>query len=296
MAAAAERIEQAGLRSWTLGTLPKTFEMTRDGHVVRGYPALIDEGDSVAVRLMDTEAEQQAAMRVGTRRLIMLTVPSPVKWVVGHLDNAAKLTLGHNPYGSVNAMLEDSVAAAVDMLVADEGGPAWAEAGFLRLREHVRAELADTTLDVVRRVAAVLSAAQRVEAKLQRLTSTALRAAVDDVRAQLSGLVYTGFISEIGWRRLPDVHRYVCAIELRLAKVPHATQTDAQRMAVVHAAQDEYEAALRKLPPGQPVSAQLAEIRWMLEELRVSLFAQTLKTAYPVSDKRIRRALAAAVR
>jgi ATP-dependent helicase HrpA len=146
---------------------------------------------------------------------------------------------------------------------------------------------------VVRRVEAVLSVAQRVDKQLTAMRSTALADAVADIRAQIDGLVYRGFISEIGWRRLPDVHRYVRAALRRLEKLPHGPAADRERTAVVQALQDEYAALLRQQPAEQPVPDDVAEIRWMLEELRVRLFAQTLKTAYPVSDKRIRRALAA---
>jgi ATP-dependent helicase HrpA len=295
LAAEAGSVEQTGLRSWTIGTLPRTFELHRGGHVVRAYPALVDDGDSVAVRLFDTEAEQRASMRNGTRRLIVLNSASPVKWAVGQLSNAAKLTLNQNPYGSVSALLDDCVAAAVDNLVTDAGGPAWDATQFARLLDRVRPALVDTTLQVVRHVEAVLSATQRIEAQLQSTRSLALVASLTDIRTQIARLVYPGFISEIGPRRLPDVHRYLRAVERRLEKLPQSPTADQQRMAIVHAVQADYDAAVHSLPPGQPIPDELTEIRWMIEELRVSLFAQALKTAYPVSDKRIRRALAAAL-
>jgi ATP-dependent helicase HrpA len=294
LAGEAGSIERTGLRSWTIDSLPRTFELRRDGHVVRAYPGLVDEGDSVAVQLFDTEAERDAAMRVGIRRLILLNSPAPLKWVAGQLSNATKLVLNRNPYGSVTALLEDCVAAAVDKLIDDAGGPVWDLASFARLLDQVRPALADTTLDIVRRVEAVLSTAQRIETQLQTTRSVALVTSLADLRSQLGGLVYPGFVSEIGSRRLPEVHRYLRAVERRLEKLPHSPTADQQRMAVVHAVQAEYDAALRSLPSDQPIPADLAEIRWMIEELRVSLFAQTLKTAYPVSEKRIRRALAAA--
>jgi ATP-dependent helicase HrpA len=293
LATEAGSLEQSGLRSWTIGTLPRAFELHRGDRVVRAYPAFVDDGDSVAVRLLDSDVEQRAAMRKGTRRLLILSSPSPVKWVAGQLSNASKLTLNHNPYGSVSALLDDCVAAAVDSLATEAGGPAWDATEFARLLDRVRAALADTTLEVVRRVEAVLSTAHRIETQLQSARSLVLVTSLADIRTQIAGLVYPGFVSEIGSQRLPDVHRYLRAVERRLEKLPQSPTADQQRMAVVHAVQAEYDSALRRLAPDHPIPQELAEIRWMIEELRVGLFAQTLKTAYPVSDKRIRRALAA---
>jgi len=295
LAATADTIERRGLRTWDLSELPRTFDVRHGNHVARGYPALVDEGESVAVRLLDTEAEQEELMRLGTRRLILLNVAAPTKRVAGRLSNAAKLTLTANPYGSVSALLSDSVAAAVDSLVTDSGGPAWDQAGFARLVEHVRGDLADRTLDVAHRVEAVLTVAHRVESQLKGTTSLVLVGALTDIRAQTAGLVFPGFVSQLGWRRLPDVERYLLGAQRRLEKLPNAPLADGERLQVVQRVQDAYEDLLMsRAAAHRPVGANVHEIRWMIEELRVSLFAQTLRTAYPVSEKRILKAIDAA--
>ncbi|KWX04829.1 ATP-dependent helicase [Carbonactinospora thermoautotrophica] len=289
LSATADGIEQRGLRTWSFGTLPRVFEQERAGHVVKAYPALADEGDSVAIRLFDTEAEQQHAMWQGTRRLLLLNVPSPVKYVQGHLTNQAKLALSRNPHGSVAGLLDDCAACAVDKLIAECGGPAWDEDGFGKLHEKVRAELNDTLLDVLGRVERILTVAHRVDQRLAGMTGPA--PALTDIKAQLSGLISPGFVTATGWRRLPDVLRYLRAIEHRLDKLPHDPRRDQERMQKIEQVQQHYQQLLAELPPGQPAGEELQQIRWMIEELRVSYFAQALGTPYPVSEKRILQAM-----
>jgi ATP-dependent helicase HrpA len=280
-------VERTGLRAWTLGTL----EPVVHSGAVTGCPALVDEGDSVAVRVLGSPAEQRAAMWAGTRRLLLLNLPSPVKVVSARLSNPQKLALSTNPHGGVPALLEDCVVAAVDSLMAAHGAPAWDEQGFARLLAAVRADLPDTVLEVVLAVEKVLSAWHRVRSALARETRPALAAAVADMSAQLDALVHQDFVAEAGRGRLPDVVRYLQGIERRLDKLPNDPVRDALGVQRVAAVQAEYEKDLAKVPAGKAVPPALAEVRWMVEELRVSLFAQPMRTRYPVSEKRIYKAL-----
>ncbi len=295
-AAGAIGIEQrTGLKEWTIGTLPRVFETRRSGQPVKAYPALVDEGESVGVRLFDTETEQGEAMWRGTRRLILLTIPSnPAKFAQSKLSNAAKLALARSPHGSVQALFDDCVTAAADKLIADHGGPAWDEEGFRKLYDSVRADLVDTTVGTVARVQQVLAAWQACERRLKATTSPVLLANLTDVREQLAALVHPGFVTAAGWRRLPDLLRYLVAVDRRLTQMPAAAQRDRSRMEKVHQMRAEYAELLAAFPPGRPVPDEVREIRWMLEELRVSYFAHALGTAYPVSDKRILKAIDAA--
>lgn len=289
---AADTVERAGLKEWgDLGTLRRTFESTRDGHPVKGYPALVDEGDSVAVRVFETEAEQQAAMWRGTRKLLVLGVSSPVKAIAGRLPNRAKLALSHNPHGGINALFDDCVSGAVDKIMTDAGGPAWDAEGFEKLRARVRADLPATTEDTIVKVERVLTVHHALEVKLKGTTSLALVPAMTDVRAQLASLIHAGFVTETGWRRLPDLLRYLRGVERRLAKLPNDPHGDRHKMLKVADLQEAYDGRLARVPTGRPVPEELRQVRWMLEELRVSYFAQSLGTPYPVSDKRILKAL-----
>jgi ATP-dependent helicase HrpA len=292
LAAAAPRLERSGLRAWTLGVLPRQLALPGSGGRVRAYPALVDEGETVGVRLLDTPAAQRLAMHAGTRRLLALTVPSPVRLVERRLGTAAKLALAAAPHGGAGAVLDDAVVAALDVLIASGGDPAWDEAGFAALREHVAGSLADTAADVVARVVRVLDAARAVQRRLDALPAdAALQPARLDVARQLGRLVFPGFVAPTGAARLPDVERYLHGAERRLERLPDAVAGDRNRMRGVHELEQAYAQRRDACPPGVPLPAPLREARWLLEELRMSHFAQGLGTRGQVSSKRIRRLL-----
>ncbi|QEU86551.1 ATP-dependent RNA helicase HrpA [Streptomyces viridosporus] len=291
-----ESLERTGLTEWTIGTLTRVFETRRAGQPVKAYPALVDDGDTVSVRLFDTEAEQAEAMWKGTRRLILLGIPvNPAKFASEKLSNAQKLALSANPHGSVQALFDDCAMAAADKLIADFGGPVWDEESYRKLYDKVRAEIVDTTVRAVDQVQQVLAAWQACERRLKGVRSPALLPNLQDVRKQLDALVRPGFVTETGLRRLPDLMRYLVAADRRLQQMPTNVQRDTTRMAKVHEMQDEYARLLEQMPQGRPVPPSVRDIRWMIEELRVSYFAHALGTAYPVSDKRIVKAIDAAV-
>ncbi|GHH09538.1 ATP-dependent RNA helicase HrpA [Streptomyces rubradiris] len=291
-----ESLERKGLTDWTIGTLNRVFETRRAGQPVRAYPALVDDGDTVSVRLFDTEAEQAEAMWKGTRRLILRNIPvNPAKFASEKLTNQQKLALSANPHGSIQALFDDCAMAAADKLIADFGGPVWDEESYRKLYDKVRAEIVDTTVRTVAQVQQVLAAWQACERRLKAVRSPALLANLTDVRKQLDALVKPGFVTWAGIRRLPDLMRYLVAADRRLQQMPTNVQRDTTRMEKVHEMQDEYAWLLEQLPQGRPVPQQVLDIRWMIEELRVSYFAHALGTAYPVSDKRIVKAIDAAV-
>ncbi|GII26192.1 ATP-dependent helicase [Planosporangium mesophilum] len=285
ISAAARSVEKRGLRSFE--DVPRTVRQVRAGFEVTAYPALVDEGDSVAIRVFDSPAEQQAAMWLGTRRLLQLTVGSPVKVVNGRLTNQAKLALSRNPHRSAADLIDDCVTAALDKLMTDAGGPAWDSAGFDRLRDFVRPNLPDTVFAIVTEVQPILAGAYAVEKRLAATSNLALVAALADMRAQLSRLIYRGFVTDTGWEYLGELPRYLKAIEHRLDRVGGNLQRDRQSTATVEQVWQEYEQLRTEVPD----SPDLRRIRWMVEELRVSLFAQSLGTPYPVSEQRIYRAM-----
>ncbi|AWT44131.1 MULTISPECIES: ATP-dependent RNA helicase HrpA [Streptomyces] len=290
-----ESLERRGLTDWTIGTLTRVFETRRAGQPVKAYPALVDDGDTVSVRLFDTEAEQAEAMWKGTRRLILRNIPvNPAKFASEKLTNAQKLALSANPHGSIQALFDDCAMAAADKLIGDFGGPAWDEESYRKLYDKVRAEIVDTTVRTVGAVQQVLAAWQACERRLKAVRSPALLPNLTDVRQQLDGLVKPGFVTEAGIGRLPHLMRYLVAADRRLQQMPTGVQRDTTRMEKVREMQDEYAWLLEQLPAGRPVPQQVLDIRWMIEELRVSYFAHALGTAYPVSDKRIVKAIDAA--
>ncbi|MER6671934.1 ATP-dependent RNA helicase HrpA [Streptomyces sp. NPDC000983] len=287
-----ESLERKGLTDWSIGTLTRVFETRRAGQPVKAYPALVDDGDTVSVRLFDSEAEQAQAMWRGTRRLVLRNIPvNPGKFASDRLSNAQKLALSANPHGSVQALFDDCAMAAADKLIGDFGGPAWDEESYRKLYDRVRAEIVDTTVRTVGQVQQVLSAWQACERRLKGVRSAVLLANLTDVRKQLDALVKPGFVTAAGVARLPDLMRYLVAVDRRLQQMPANVQRDTTRMEKVHEMQDEYAWLLEQMPQGRPVPRQVLDVRWMIEELRVSYFAHALGTAYPVSDKRIVKAI-----
>jgi ATP-dependent helicase HrpA len=281
--------ELSGLTDWTFGPVQRQVQGSVGGHTVTGYPALVDEGTSVALRIFQTQSEQLEAMRAGVIRLLALKVPPPDRYVLEHLNNTEKLTFSQNPHGSVTALIADCALAAVDKLTPAE--LPWDEASFKALYESVRAELIDTVFTVTAVVERILASTRRIEKQLKGTTSLALISALNDVKSQLEQLVYPGFVARTGYAQLSQLPRYLAAIEKRLEKLPGNVQRDAQHMAAVQALEDDYDDAVSAFLPGRRAGAELTHVRWMIEELRVSLFAVELGTAYSVSEKRIRAAL-----
>ncbi|HVE62575.1 MAG TPA: ATP-dependent RNA helicase HrpA [Mycobacteriales bacterium] len=277
VASAAGNVERTGLTSWLVGTIPQVVAAGQ----AQGYPALVDEGETVALRVLASAADQARMMWRGTRRLLLLSVGSPTRAVVGRLPKAVKLALPTYRHGTVAELLSDCVDAAVDALMADAGGPAWDEAGFTALRDAVRGSLQDEVFRVVVSAGQVLSAGSAVSARLDALGGVAVaQEAVADVRAQLDQLIGRGFVTLAGRDRLGHLLRYVEAAQRRLDKLPAEADRDRARLREVVRVIEAWAAA------GRP-----ADVRWMIEELRVSLFAQSLGTAHPVSEKRILQAL-----
>ncbi len=284
-------IEQRGLHSWSFGELPKVYQQKRGGFDVKAYPAIVDSKESVAIKLFETEQEQQSAMKAGQRRLLLLNVPSPIKYLHTHLPNKSKLGLYFNPYGKVLELIDDCIACGVDKLIEQKGGLVWQADEFEALKEFIRAELGDTVVGIAQQVETILTTAFNINKKLKGKVDFTMAFALSDIKAQLEGLIFKGFATECGWKRLPDILRYLKAIERRMEKLPIDPNRDRLHMLKIEAVYNDYKELLNKVPKGVAVPEQITEIRWMLEELRVSYFAQQLGTPYPVSDKRIKNAI-----
>ncbi len=295
LAAATSSLERTGMVGWELPEpLPRTVTSSRSGHTVTGYPALVDEGASVGVRVFESETARDRAMLGGTVRLLRLTLPSPVAAVVRGLDNAAKLALGHQPYPSVRLLLEDCADCAVAHLVRSAGGPAEDAATFGRLSAAVRGELVPTTGVVVGTVRAVLADAHAARARLDAVGSASLQAVRDDIGWQLDDLVGPGFVTAAGWDRLPDLARYLRGVLVRLDRLADDPRRDLARLDELLTVLAAYEQAVQAVPAGRELPPQLLEARWLLEELRLGLFAPSVRAAPGTSGTRIRRLLAAA--
>jgi ATP-dependent helicase HrpA len=282
-------VSATGQTSWTFGTIEPSFTQTRAGHEVRGFPALVDEGSTVGLRVTASADEQEAHHRLGVRRLLLLAVPSPVADLVAGLDNTAKLGLAASPYPNVRALIADAVVAAAGELV-DQGPPVRDQAAFDALVARARTELAQSSAAVLQQVLRVLAEWRTVEKLLSGRVEMAMLPAMTDLRAQLARLVHPGFVAEAGAAALREYPRYLRAMAMRVERLGEQSR-DRELMDRVGVLQDAWQHRVDALPQGRPPGADLRRVRWMLEEYRVSLWAQSLGTAQPVSDARIRKAL-----
>ncbi len=295
LAAGANALERAGLRGWPGDeVLPDSTEYVRDGQVVRGFPALVDEAGVVALRVLTDADAARVAMWAGTRRLLLTEVPAPIKAVLGELSNAAKLALAAAPHANGTALFADCADAATDAILAAHGGPVRDPAAFAGLVRAVRAELPAALRRVVADVVSILTVAQDVDAALAAAARGPFAAAVADMRAQYDGLLYPGFVTATGAAQLGQLPRYLRGIARRLDRLPADPVRDAARMGTITQLAREYAQFRAALPAVRLNDADVRDIRWQLEELRISLFAQTLGTVRPVSEKRILAAMDAA--
>ncbi|HHF5567446.1 TPA: ATP-dependent RNA helicase HrpA [Haemophilus influenzae] len=286
-AVADDGIEQSRLHIWSFADLPQCYEQKQRGFSVKAFPAIVDEKDAVGIKLFETEFEQSVAMQQGLRRLLLLNVPSPIKYLHEKLPNKAKLGLYFTPFGRVLDLIDDCIACAVDKLIADFGGFVWDEAGFEKLRDFVRENLNEVTVDIAQKVEQILTLTYQLNQRLKGKMDFTMAFALSDIKSQLASLVYQGFVQKSGYDRLPDLQRYLQAIDKRIDKLAQDVNRDRAAMLRVEQVQQAYQQLLAKLPKSKPISDEVAEIRYMIEELRVSLFAQQLGTKYQISDKRI---------
>lgn len=270
------------------GAIPRKVQRVIATQAVNGYPALVDEGSSVGLRIFPTEAEQLHAQRRGIIRLLQLQVPSPVRYVSEHLSHKEKIVFTQNPHGSIDELIRDCTVAALDHLVPHT--PIFTQTEYSELYEHVRAELIETVFDVTKLVAEILSEATALKKAIKKATSLTTMHAVSDVKGQMENLVYSGFVAQTGYDQLVHIPRYLKAAQVRLTKLGPNLHRDNQLMLTVQDLEDSYDNAVKSLPAGTIVPDALRRVNWMIEELRVSFFAQELGTAYTVSEKRIAKA------
>ncbi len=280
-------IEREGITEWDFGDLPSRVDIAGPDRSVSAYPALVDDGDAVSIRLMATEDEQLDAMWGGLRRLVLLNLPSPHRLLSAVLDGQSGLAIVGSPYTSMSEWMDDCLRCAVDAILADAGGSVWDSAGFDRLVDRVRSDLATTLEQVGVDAVGVLAALQQVNLALDETAADAFGDVMADVEEQIDRLVFPGFITAIGAERLDDLRRYLEAAAWRLRKVPEHPDRDREAMARVNALEAEHD----RLAEVLSWSPELIEIVWMLQELRVSVFAQTVGAKGPISEKRVRAAL-----
>ena len=276
----------APAQEWEYGTIKKE-QVTRQGSLrITAYPALTDRGDGVTLELYDNPERQAKAMRQGTLKLLALSLKSPAAYLETHLPNRAKLSMYYQPLGTIKELMQDLTMCAINNIMERHGGVPWDEESFARLKNVVRAELNDEALHVAKIAEQSLVKAHELKRLLKGQITFDLARSYADVSAQLDRLVYKGFISECGMEHLQELPRYLDAAIERVGRIHRDVVRDQMYLRTLEQIQDDYEQALRSYHDDM-VPAPLLEVKWMIEELRVSYYAQHLGVKGPISDKRI---------
>lgn len=278
-----------GGTTWVFDDLPTELTLTEHGVTATAYPGLHDETSRVAEVLWPRLEEAKRRHRRGLIRLALLNLPSPKRWIVGHLSNQARLVLGAGPYTDLPALLDDAQYAAVAELI-DQADP-WAvrdQAGFEALLGLIRPHQVERSQAIVQLAVEVLRRAADVERSLASQPDSSW---TSDINQQLRDLVFAGFLRTIPPPWLERLPVYLRAIELRLESAARDPRRDQARQAEL----DEVLAVFADWASTQPAQSEaVAQVGYLIEEWRVQLFAQQLRTSQPVSAKRLRQAMAEA--
>ncbi len=288
-------LARTGETTWVFGTIEESATLTRAGHRVTVFPALVDEGPTVGLGVFGSTDEAEARHRAGVRRLALLALDLPSdSALLDPLSTAQRLGLAGSPYSSVAELLVDSRAAFVGGLV-DGVAQVRSEADFAALLGQARTAAEPALRDLLGEVQRVLDGWRTADKLLSGRAEMAMLPALADMKAQLERLVHRGFLSEAGPEQLRRYPTYLRALTLRREALDQggaAVNRDRQLMDRITELQESYLHQVAALPDGRPPGERLRRARWMLEELRVSLWAQRLGTAQPVSDERLRKVLA----
>ncbi|WP_440875802.1 ATP-dependent RNA helicase HrpA [Thalassotalea sp. PLHSN55] len=284
-------IERSDITSWDFTRIPTGYEKKVANITIKAYPALVDKKGSVAIELFEQQLLAEQEMLKGVARLILINIPSPVKYLQEKLPNKAKLGLYFNPFGSINDLLNDCIIAACQHLVIvfgeQQNGLPRDQQQFEQCRDYVRAELAECVLAGAIKVEKVLSLAHDIRKKMKGKVSLNVIQSHADIKDHLESLVFKGFVTKSGHNKLDDIARYLNAMLRRIEKLPIDPNQDRLKMIEVAKAVTAFDELVAKQRKDQPLSKEIDDMRWMLEELKVSLYAQNLKTPYPVSVKRV---------
>ena len=282
-------IEQSNITDWNFGTLPTTYEEKQKNYTVKAYPALIDHQNSVSIELVGNQEEQQKLNKLGLRRLLMLNIPSPIKYLHEKLPNKSKLGLYFNSFGTVLMLIDDCIACAVDELIDKYNQNIQNQDQYQKLLDYTKTNINETVIDIAKQVESILTLHYNINKKLKGRVDLSLAFALSDIKKQLSNLVYKGFVADSGYKRLADVYRYLLAIEKRIEKLMGNVTKDRQSMNIIEEVENQYEKWVNSLPQIVRSKDSVINIRWMIQELRVNLFAQQLGTPYPISPKRVKQ-------
>ena len=280
-------LEKTGLITWEFGNLPKVYEKKQHNYTIKAYPTLSDEKSSVSIKLVDSEQEQAAFMLLGLRRLVLLNIPSPIKYLHEKLPNKAKLALYFNPFGNIADIIDDCIACAIDHLIKQNGDIVFNQDEYLQLFEKIRAHINELVFDIANQVEKILTLNFNLNKKLKGRVAMNMALSLADIKNQLSKLIYKGFVAQSGYKHLADIYRYLQAIEKRIEKLYLDPNRDRALLIKVENVEKNYLNLINKRSQYSDKYEEIDQIKWMIEELRVNFFAQQIGTPYSISEKRI---------
>ena len=278
-------IEQQGLTTWTFTDLPEVLSNRVNDLEIKGYPALQDDEDSVSIVVVDTAVQASAIHHDGLKRLILLAIKSQLKYLYKNLPGINQLCLSYNPIGSCNDLKDAIIDMTIEKSFFQDGQNIRSKVAFEKLLQRGTSELVNNANEICNILDAVFSSYNVIKKQLKKLSKPNWIASINDIHSQLDHLVYEDFIYYTPAKYLAYYPRYLQAIQLRLEKLPLNIERDRQSMQQVTKYWDHF-TELNDEYYDHPV---FILYRWMLEEFRVSLFAQGLKTQIPVSSKRIEK-------
>ena len=282
--------ESTAVSEWTddtLGTIDDTVTTTVDGHEVTAYPALVATKDGVELKVHPTKAAADAAMVTTTLTLLMREISVNASQMVKGLPLQQRVAVDSYPHGGADGLVNDARIAAIRDLMLEAGGPVRTPAAFQKLKDTVKPQVPGRVRQAVVAIAPGLAEYSNLRAELAHWDGPA----IDDMRAQLDFLLPRNAITVHGMSHLRHLPRYIQAMRIRLEDMNLDPDRDADRQAEVDNAKAYLSNRLRNLPAGREKTREVKDVRWMIEELRVSLFAQRLGTAHAVSLRRIQKAV-----
>ncbi len=287
-----EKADETLYKEWNFGPLEKSRKQKSGGLEITVYPSLRDEGKGVRKTVCGTAAEQQSHLWKAVRRLIMLGIASPVAYLHERLPNRTKLRLYCQGAGTITELIDDCIGAAVDHLMRERGGLVWSQEEFAALLEGVRGKINETVAQAAEKTEVVLELFAGIRKQLKGRVDFTTAFGFSHAKAQLEGYVHPGFVTETGFERLDDLRRYLRALSRRLDRI----RTDPRGDEIRNAMLDDLDKQQKDLTLGYPspeaVPQEIRELKWMIDEFRVSLYAQMEGTRYPVSEKRVRNEIA----
>ena len=284
-----KQLEKTGLKQWDFGDLPQTLSFERDGLKVTGYPALEDNIDAVSVRLFDTETEAENNHRKGVCRLMRFELKEQIKQLEKGLPNFNQYALTFRNIMSPDDLREDMLAAIADRAFIGEDDLPRNNADFMKLKQRARTRLPAVSEAVARQTQAIALEYQNLLNQQAKMPATVNRLK-KDVETQIQLLVYKNCFSQTPWEHLTNIPRYLKALNLRIQKQPAAPERDGKNAASVGIIWARWQDKTHQMhAAGSLIPPALQAYRWLIEELRVSLFAQELKTPFPVSIKRLEK-------